>query len=92
MPLPKALLEEMQRNRDAEARAAARDTRRDHVRTALTCLAWSIVGCALMGVAFHSESEAIGRTFFIGGQLVGYTGIVVTLVRAYLRGERRGDW
>lgn len=92
MPLPKALLEEMQRKRDAEAQEATRDTRRDYVRTALACLLWSAIGCALMGVAFHSDSEAVGRVFFIGGQFVGYTGIVVTLVRAYLRGERRGDW
>lgn len=92
MPLPKTLLEEMQRKRDAEAHQATRDTRLDHVRTALACVVWSFVGCALLGVAFHTGSESIGRVFFIGGQFVGYTGIVVTLIRAYLRGERRGDW
>lgn len=92
MPLPKALLEEMQRKRDAESHEAARDTRRDHVLTALACVFWSLTGCALLGVAFHTASESIGRVFFIGGQFVGYTGIVATLIRAYLRGERRGDW
>ncbi len=92
MPLPKALQQEMERKRADEARIAERDTRRDVARTALLCASWSVAGCALMGFAFHTTSEAIGRVFFLGGQFVGYTGIVVTLVRAYWRGVRRGDW
>lgn len=92
MPLPKALLEDLQRKRAEETLVARRDTRRDLTFTALACVASAIAGLALLGVAFHTTSYAIGRVFFIGGQLVGYTGIVVALVRAYLRGERRGDW
>lgn len=92
MPLPKALLEDLQRKRAEETRIARGDTRRDVVYTALACVAWSVAGLALLGVSFHVTSYAIGEVFFVGGQIVGYTGIVVTLVRAYLRGERRGDW
>ena len=92
MPLRKALLEDMQRKRADETRIAGGDTRRDLTFTALACVASVAAGLALMAVAFHTTSYAIGKAFFIGGQLVGYTGIVVALVRAYLRGERRGDW
>lgn len=92
MPLPKALLEDLQRKRAEETLVARRDTRRDLTLTALACVASAVAGLALLAVAFHTTSYAIGRVFFIGGQLVGYTGIVVALVRAYLRGERRGDW
>lgn len=92
MPLPRPLLEDLQRKRAEETLVARRDTRRDLTLTALACVASVVAGLALIGVAFHTTSYAIGRVFFIGGQLVGYTGIVVSLVRAYLRGERRGDW
>lgn len=92
MPLPKALLQELERKRAEETHVARGDTRRDLTLTALACVASAIAGLALMAVAFHTTSYAIGQVFFVGGQLVGYTGIVVSLVRAYLRGERRGDW
>lgn len=92
MPLPKALLEEMQRRRAEEAHVARGDTRRDLTITALACVASAAVGLALLAIAFHTSSYAVGRVFFIGGQIVGYAGISVSLVRAYLRGERRGDW
>jgi hypothetical protein len=34
----------------------------------------------------------LGRIAFWGGLLIGNGGVMFTLIRAYLRGERRGEW
>jgi hypothetical protein len=92
MPLPADLLEGMAaRSRAAEMRARW-DVRIDLVLTALACMAFSATGIALIGFALHTTDEYIGRMAFWGGLAVGNSGIIFTLLAAYRRGERRGDW
>ncbi len=71
---------------------ADRIKRWDLVKAALLCVVWMLASLFLLGSAMHTTDETIGRMFFWGGLIVGNVGIVVTLARAYLRGERRGDW
>ncbi len=92
MPLPADLLETMAaKSRVAESHARW-DTRWDLLLTALLCLLFSAAGIALIGAALHTTDRWIGRAFFWGGLALGNCGIIFTLLAAYRRGERRGDW
>lgn len=92
VPLPKALLEERAERHEREHRGAERDRRRDALRTAALCLMWSIAGIGLLGTSFHLEDGGYARIAYFGGIAVGNGGIIFTLVAAYRRGEKRGDW
>ena len=46
MPLPQEIQEELERKRREEHLEAERDSFWAHVRTALTCVAWSVAGLA----------------------------------------------
>jgi len=92
MPLPAELLEAMAaRNRASETRARW-DAVRDLTITAATCMFFAALGILLIGAALHTTSEWIGRACFWGGLAIGNSGIIFTLLAAYRRGERRGDW
>jgi hypothetical protein len=80
-----------ERNRIA-SEEAARVLRRDLFWTALACLGWMCAGLYCIGWSFHTTSQRYGWPAFLTGIIVGNTGILTTLARAYLRGERRGDW
>ena len=73
-------------------RLTTRDIRRAFVMALGSCLFWLSVGLVLMGLALHTTDRAFGHIAFLGGLLAGYTGMVVTLARYYLRGERSGWW
>jgi hypothetical protein len=92
MPLPRELLDQMAAKRAHESVEADRDRRRDHVRTALQCLGWCALGVYCIGWALHTTDEGLGRIFLFLGLAIGNGGIIFTLLAAYRRGERRGDW
>ena len=92
MPIPLEIREELARRRFAEHREAQRDTRRDYIRTALTCWAWCLLGIAFIAVSFHLTDMATAEVFFWLGLGVGNAGMIFTLLAAYRRGEKRGDW
>jgi hypothetical protein len=69
-----------------------RDIRRAFLGALLGCAASLAVGLALMGWAIHTTDPALGQIAFLSGLILGYTGIVTTLARYYLRGEREGWW
>jgi len=75
-----------------DERFVTRDARRALGLTLLGCAIWLLVGLVLMGWGMHSTDSGSGEIAFIGGLLVGYTGIVVTLATCYLRGEEAGWW
>ena len=92
MPLPRPLYEEMQARRAAEAVGANRDRRLDLLNTALQCVFWCGLGIFLLLWSFHTTSEVYGRVAFLGGLAIGNGGWLFTVLAAYRRGERRGDW
>ncbi len=92
MPLPQQLLDEMaERSRAAETRARI-DSRVDLTLTALTCMLIAALGIALIGFAIHTTNQWLARVSFWSGIALGNSGIIYTLLAAYRRGERRGDW
>ena len=91
MPLPQEIQEELERKRRQEHLQAERDSFWAHVRTALTCVGWSAVGLVCMGFGLHTTDPDLGQIFWKGGMVVGYVGILVTLVRAHGKARERGD-
>ena len=92
MPLPNALLEEMEERRREEVAAADRDKWRDLLRTALLCVLWCGLGLFCLAWALHTTDAAYGRIAFWAGIAIGNGGWIFTVLAAYRRGEKRGDW
>lgn len=91
MPLPREIREEMELKRAEEYRQAERDAFWAHVRTAFTCVAWSAGGLVIMAWGFHVNDPELGGIALRAGVVVGYAGILFTLVRAYAKARERGD-
>ena len=91
MPLPPDIQEELQRKRREEHLQAKRDTFRATVRAALACVAWSAAGLACMGFGLHTTDPELGQVFWKGGMVVGYAGILFTLIRWHSKAKDRGD-
>lgn len=92
MPFPRAQPDPRTEEHERAHRQAQGDRRRDAARTALLCLFWCAAGLALIGLGFHLESSVWAFPAFYAGIAVGNAGIILTLVAAYQRGEKRGDW
>ena len=86
------MLESMAERRRDEAVQANRDKVRDYVLTAVTCFAWCGIGTFLIAWSAHTTDETLGNMAFWGGLGLGNAGIIYTLLAAYRRGEKRGDW
>ena len=92
MPLPYEMLEEMARRRTEEAVEARRVTTRDLAWTAAQCVLWVILGLFLIGWSLHTTDAVLGAAAFYSGLGVGNAGWVFSVLAAYARGEKRGDW
>lgn len=82
--------------RAEQMRVSEMETRRRALReivgTAATCFAWTLVAYVFFAFAFHTTDEKTGWILFYAGMTIGATGNLVTLWRAYRRGQERGDW
>jgi hypothetical protein len=83
--------EQIARNARAE-RDAGRDRMLSLLRSALELVLSVAVGFGIMAWSIHTTDEVLGRQLFRLGQLAWIAGVVTTLLVAYRRGERRGDW
>jgi hypothetical protein len=79
------------RNLQAD-RDAGRDRMLSLLRSALELVLSVAVGFGIMAFSVHTQDEVLGRQLFRIGQLAWIAGVVTTLLAAYRRGERRGDW
>ncbi len=86
------LYKEIQARSIEESQAASRDAVRDLALTALACLAWALAGIACIAWSAHTSNLLYGRMAFFTGVGLGNGGVIFTLLAAYRRGERRGDW
>lgn len=87
-----AELERIARERLESEREVARGYRRELARVCAECLTSAFLGLFCMAYALHTTDRDIGAIAFLGGLVVGYSGITLSLASAYVRGERRGDW
>jgi hypothetical protein len=92
MPLPQHLLESMAERRREETVQAQRDKVRDLILTAVACVGWCVLGLGFIAWSVHTTDDTWGHIAFWGGLGLGDAGIVFTLLAAYRRGEKRGDW
>ena len=92
MPIPKRYYEELQAKREEEHRAAERDKGRALFFTGVICVMWCLLGLIAFGCALHTTDAMLGEVFRWAAYILTYGGISATLARAYVRGERRGDW
>ena len=92
MPIKKQLYEEMQAKREAAERDADQVRRRALIGSGLACLAWALLGLFCYGFALHTTDKSIGEIFVWLAYVVTYGGVSFTLLRAYRKGEERGDW
>lgn len=91
-PLLQAELDRMAQERSETERLANRESQRALARACLECLGSCALGLFIMAFGFHTTDVLLGKVFFYGGMVVGYSGILMALVSAYRRGEQRGDW
>jgi hypothetical protein len=91
MPLPRHIREELERKRVEEHRQATRDSFWANLRTALMCIVWSGVGLVCMAWGLHTTDRGLGEIAWKGGVVVGYAGILFTLMRWHAKAKHRGD-
>ena len=92
MPTPERYYREQIARHEAAEREAERQTRREWIRI-LALIALS-TGLGLVGIAFafHSYDVDRGWVYWWAGAFVWVTGVALTIISAYVRGVRRGDW
>ena len=81
---------------ERDPRNAGRDTGVLHavpeiVKVSLFVMLWCGLGLFIMCAGFWVTDVQTGQILLSLGMLAGYTGMTVTLARAYLRAEERGD-
>lgn len=91
MPLPRHIREEQERKRVEEHRLAGRDAMRATIWAAVTCVLWMCAGLVVMGWGLHTTDPELGQIAWKGGMILGYAGILFTVVRWHLKAKQRGD-
>jgi hypothetical protein len=92
MPLPEKYLREQRENRAIAEREAQRETRLAWLRVLGEIAAWTLAGLAGIGMALHSHDFDVGMAWWWGGSALWVGGVSATVLTAYRRGEKRGDW
>jgi hypothetical protein len=85
-------LERVGRDRLRAQHEVERKYRREMARVCLELIGSTIVGMFFMGWAFHVTDRATGEILMWTAFILGYSGMLLSLGSAYLRGEARGDW
>ncbi|MEO8337331.1 MAG: hypothetical protein ABI664_20300 [bacterium] len=92
MPIEPKLYRELIEQHEQAHRAAKSDTLRDLLLTCGHLLFWVVLGLVFLGMALHTTDRSWGNIFWKAGHTVWITGVLFSLLAAYRRGEKRGDW
>ena len=92
MPISRDRYEELIARSETARQAARRDTRRDLFRAMGHIAFWVVCGLVLFAWAFHVTDHAIGMIFWWAAHVVWIAGVAFSILAAYRRGEKRGDW
>lgn len=85
-------LERIAQERLEAERQVARTSRWELARVCGECLGSALIGGFVSMSALHTTDASLGAILWWGGMVIGYSGIFLSLLTAYRRGERRGDW
>lgn len=78
--------------REAEHRRAGRDTFRDLAKTSVQMVCWLLAGWTFIAFSVHTTNMIVGKILWWTGLAVWIPGVLFSLLAAYRRGEKRGDW
>jgi len=92
MPMNKKLYEELQKKHERDHRDAESQRRWSLIRSGLACLVWAILGLVCYAFAFHTTDTGMAEIYKWGAYVITYGGVSFTILRAYRKGEERGDW
>lgn len=92
MPMSPRLYAELIAKHEAAHRSAQRDTSWDLLKTCGHLAFWVACGLGLLGMALHTHDPGWGRIYWLAGHTVWIAGVLFSLLAAYRRGEKRGDW
>ncbi len=92
MPIPPELYSELIERHEAAHRSASHDTARDLLKTCGHLAFWVACGLLLLGMALHTTDAGLGHILWLAGHAVWIPGVLFSLLAAYRRGEKRGDW
>lgn len=92
MPIPERYYKELISRHEEAERRASRDTRRESFRVLAQICLWTTLGLLGIALAFHTYDVDLGWVYWWAGAFVWVAGWCVTMIAAYLRGVRRGDW
>lgn len=92
MPISPRYYKELVHSHEAAERWARKDTRREWLRVLVQIFLWTTLGLLGIGLAFHTYDIDLGWVYWWAGAFVWVAGWCVTMITAYLRGVRRGDW
>jgi len=92
MPMSPEVYEELIEKHEKAHRAAKSDTFRDLLMTCGHLAFWVLCGLAFLGMALHTTDPSWGSIFWKAGHTVWIAGVLFSLLAAYRRGEKRGDW
>ena len=92
MPLPPEYQELLVKRRTEEEKAAKHETRVELAKTFGYIALWTVIGLAFIGLSWHVTDVGYGWIFWWSGALFWVAGVWVTVMAAYQRGVKRGDW
>lgn len=92
MPISPERYEKLIAQSEIARRAARRDTLRDLLRAMGHIAFWVVCGLVLFAWAFHVTDRATGMIFWWAAHAVWIAGVAFSVLAAYRRGEKRGDW
>jgi fatty acid desaturase len=90
--MPQKFRDEQVEKHEAAHRSAQRETTRDLVRTCGHLVFWVCGGWVFIGFSAHTTDKVLGWVLYWAGFTVWIPGVLFSLLAAYRRGEKRGDW
>ena len=90
--MPQKYRDELAASHERAHHGAKGETFRDLLLTAGHLTFWVTCGLALIGLSFHTTMHSEGMMLWWAGHAVWLGGVSFSLLAAYRRGEKRGDW
>ena len=91
-PMPRKYQEELIAKHEEAHRSATRETGRDLIRTCFHLVFWVLFGWVFIGFSARTTDVGLGWVLYWAGFTVWIPGVLFSLLAAYRRGEKRGDW
>jgi hypothetical protein len=92
MPLPEKYRRQLIDTNAAAEREARWDALRVWGRAIGEIVLWTVLGMALVFMAFHTNGVDVGRIYWLIGNIVWIGGVAKAVLGAYRRGSNDGLW